>query len=92
MGYDYVELNSNQVVVRKDHKCCWCGEGIPRRSNALSISSTFDDRIGRDWMHLECDEARGRLDWSDYQDGYEFGIFVRGQTYEYGDEPEGVLT
>lgn len=82
MGSDYVELESKEVRVRKPHCCTWCGESIPKHSQAISTSCVFDDRLQRDWMHRECTEARKRVDWSYYPDGFEFGVFVRGETKE----------
>lgn len=87
MSYDYVELESRVVTVRKNHHCSWCTEKIVKGSRVVSTSYVFDGALQRDWMHPECIAAYKRIGWDDYPDDIMLGEFVRGETYVHGEEP-----
>ncbi len=60
-------LIDKRVLTRKDHKCSWCGELIPKGTSVRFLSGIFDDSFFSSRMHDECDAACSR---SEVEDGY----------------------
>lgn len=76
--------SSNHIrKTRRERPCCWCGEQIPRGSEAWSIRGSRDGEFWADHMHAECYAAHQRCDSDErdeLRDGWEFGEFRRGMT------------
>ena len=71
-------FTDKQVKVRKSHRCVWCGEDIPNKSNAQYRSYIFDGVFQFDWMHPECYSAMMN-DWDEgFDEGFLPGEFERG--------------
>lgn len=68
---------------RRERRCCWCGEQIPKGSEAWSIRGSRDGEFWQWHMHAECMEAQRRCTSSELDellDGWDFGVFRRGMT------------
>ena len=76
----YTELSEpKQVTTRKNHRCGWCDELIPKGTTDIwSRSYIFEDGPQSDWMHPECWDAMFEMDHCDLAEGWMPGDFVRG--------------
>ena len=76
--------HSNHIrKTRRERPCCWCGEQIPKGSEAWSIRGSRDGDFWADHMHEECMQAQRRCTMREHYellDGWEFGEFCRGMT------------
>ena len=54
--------NQKTIVTRKDHRCAWCGEIIPKGSTVPFCEGRFEDNFFRWRMHPECNDALNRED------------------------------
>ena len=75
----YESIREKEVVTRKSHQCCWCGEPIESGSIAYSRTYNMDGDIKSDHMHHECNVASMRV-------VSEEGCFIEWQP---GDYPRG---
>jgi hypothetical protein len=51
-------------VARKEYRCEWCGEKIPRGQRHLKFTGMWEGDFQNWRMHLECDDARSQEDYS----------------------------
>jgi hypothetical protein len=80
MGYH--EFNNRQLVTRKPHRCEWCDEVLPVGSTVHYRCYVIDGEFRTGWMHLECWDAMGSMDYRDLEEGWQPGDFKRGTTGE----------
>ncbi len=52
MGYEL--LCETKPTARKDHRCIWCGQAIPKGSKYVHESSVFDGEFQNHHWHPEC--------------------------------------
>lgn len=78
----YSELKNKSVKCRKEHVCCWCGARIEVGENAQNRSYVFDGNFNNDYLHPDCNDAMIDTDNHYLEDGWEFGMFNRGQRAE----------
>lgn len=57
MGYNL--LSKTEPKARKDHRCIWCGQAIPKGTKYVSERSVYDGDMQNHHWHFEC--------WSDAQ-------------------------
>lgn len=50
----YSLISKTRPVARKDHRCIWCGENIPKGEQYVSERSTYDDEFQNHHWHIEC--------------------------------------
>lgn len=50
----YSLISQTQVTARKDHKCIWCGQVVPKSTSYLRERSTYDGHWQNFPWHLEC--------------------------------------
>lgn len=41
-------------MARKDHKCIWCGQAIPKGTEYIAERSVFDGEMQNHHWHPEC--------------------------------------
>lgn len=83
----YQELSIGEPVARKDHKCTWCAEAIPKGEKHVARSYKFEGDFNSDRLHNECSEAMELVDWHYYDGGFEGGRYKRGTTQDkHGEE------
>ena len=52
MGYTL--LSETRPIARKDHRCIWCGEKIPKGEQYVAERSVFDGDMQNHHWHQEC--------------------------------------
>jgi hypothetical protein len=62
-------LSESTPVARKDHKCSWCGQPIPKATRYVYSSGVWEDRIVVNKMHPGCAEAAAE-DYRMYGEGF----------------------
>jgi len=74
MSYPFHGDNKT-VTTRKAHRCHWCGQVIPAKSQCNSSSGMGydDDAPGRFWMHFECAEAHSEVRHDDFYEPERMG-------------------
>lgn len=78
-------------ATRKEHKCFWCDEVLPIKSEAVYISGKQDGDVSGYHLHPECNKAS--QDWGE-QNGYdpddypEPGSMKRGSSTESKEDDE----
>lgn len=67
--------DNKTVTTRKAHRCHWCGQVIPPKSQCNSSSGMGydDDAPGRFWMHFECAEAHSEVGHDDFYEPERMG-------------------
>jgi hypothetical protein len=50
----YTLLSSTSPKARKDHKCIWCGEAIPKGEKYTHEKSVYDGEMQDHKWHDEC--------------------------------------
>ena len=65
----WTTLSESTPVARKDHKCSWCGQTIPRATRYAYSSGIWEGRMVVNKMHPECDEAAA-ADYRMYGEGF----------------------
>lgn len=75
------ELSDRDVIVRKSHKCVWCGESIARGEKAHYRVYIFDG-FTADYYHPECYKAMCTYPGIGWDDGFEEFMFKRGSHEE----------
>jgi len=75
----YLELKSKIIVAKKPHQCEWCGETIHPGVMAQYRAYVYDGEFNHGWMHMDCHDAIGSIDWED-GDTWSPGDFKRGST------------
>src|SRR5690348_8752902 len=55
MGYTL--LSKTDPVARKDHRCIWCGQRIPKGEGYINERSIYDGDMQNHHWHPECWEA-----------------------------------
>jgi hypothetical protein len=53
----WTQLSESTPLARKDHKCSWCGQPIPKGTRYAYSSGIFEGRMVVNKMHPECDAA-----------------------------------
>lgn len=53
----YTQLSDSSPVARKQHRCTWCGQAIPKGEKYVRVSGIFDSELQVNKFHSECDEA-----------------------------------
>lgn len=51
------ELRSSTPVGRKDYRCIWCGQTIPKGERHFYRSHVFEGELSNDRFHMECIKA-----------------------------------
>jgi len=75
----YTSLTEKTVKKgRRDHRCIWCNEIIPKGSEHIYRAYIFDNEFQTDRMHGECFGVMGDAD--DFDEGFMPGEFNRGQS------------
>ena len=81
-SFEYTPLKSKDVMVRKAHRCEWCGEAInvgePAHYRAYKLEGDFN----HGWMHLECNSAMLTAPADLVTEGWFPGEFKRGTVEE----------
>lgn len=80
---DFIDIAT--VKVRKDHKCKWCGEPIPKGTQASYTSGMWQGDWQNRHMHLECEDAYSaaiRRDPYWAEEGFDPYMFKRGTSEE----------
>jgi len=74
MSYPFHGDNKT-VTTRKAHRCHWCGQVIPAKSQCNSSSGMGydDDAPRRFWMHFECAEAHSEVRHDDFYEPERMG-------------------
>ena len=52
MSYDL--LSMTEPTARKDHRCIWCGQKIPKGTKYTAERSVFDGKMQNHHWHPEC--------------------------------------
>ena len=79
-------LTNKTVKTRKFHQCVSCGEWISVGDKAQYRAYIFEGDFNSDYLHPECHEAmKTSLDLDDLKDGFDFGMFERGEHCEKGE-------
>jgi hypothetical protein len=47
-------LSETRPIARKDHRCIWCGQSIPKGSQYVYEVSVFDGDMQNHHWHEEC--------------------------------------
>lgn len=63
-----VTFSESEPVARKDHRCHWCGEAIPKGARYWLWRGVFDHAAQTTKMHLEC--RRAASESSDLDTGF----------------------
>ena len=64
----YTLLSETRPKARKDHRCIWCGQVIPKGSEYVSERSVFDGEMQNHHWHEEClDSARENNDECEWE-------------------------
>lgn len=50
----YCLFSETKPVARKDHKCIWCGQRIPKGEQYVAERSVFDGEMQNHHWHQEC--------------------------------------
>lgn len=50
----YTLLSQTKPTARKDHRCIWCGEAIPRGTQYIAERSVYDNEFQNHHWHPEC--------------------------------------
>lgn len=66
----YVMLSETSPVARKDHRCIWCGENIPKGSKYVAERSVFDGEMQNHHWHVECIADCRRSNDEEYEDEF----------------------
>jgi len=83
--------NGTSPVARKDYRCEWCGQKIPKGEKHFQYTGVWQDEWQYWRMHKECEKQRQ----IDYDGDGEFSSFGndRGGSPNYGPlTPEKVVT
>lgn len=81
MSYERID-DGQQVTVRKNWRCEWCGELIPKGSLAVKRAYRWDDEFKDKRQHLECYAALERHCRLSYDGEFYPRENPRGQTQE----------
>lgn len=85
----YISLNNDGKTVKcyKPHNCEWCNGKIQIGEKAVARNYVYDDNVISSHQHPECYDAMNEsLECID--EGFEQGMFKRGQTYEEWENQE----
>jgi hypothetical protein len=52
-GYQNID-DGRTVISRKDHKCEWCNQAIPKRARCIKRTYKWDLELINAHMHVEC--------------------------------------
>lgn len=69
----YTLLSKTEPIARKDHKCIWCGQKIPKGEQYLAERSVYDGEMQNHHWHMECWSAS--KDEMGYTGDWEFGPY-----------------
>jgi hypothetical protein len=50
----YTLLSETKPIARKDHRCIWCGQRIPKGEQYVAERSVFDGDMQNHHWHNEC--------------------------------------
>ena len=53
----FLLLTQTKLKARKDHRCIWCGQLIPKGENYIRESSIFENDFQDHKWHPECHEV-----------------------------------
>lgn len=75
-------MNCETLVkkAQRPHQCEWCGENIPKHSSYIKRAYVFDGEFNSAHQHIECHKAMSGMSYSDLQEGFGYGDFMRGST------------
>jgi hypothetical protein len=60
----YELLSKTRPIARKDHRCIWCGQKIPKGEQYISEQSVFDGDFQNHHWHFEClEDAQANTDY-----------------------------
>lgn len=78
--------NPVSVKARKQWKCSWCGDEIPKGSDHTLQTGHFDGRFYATRWHTECRAACEKYmnQFGEWDEGWEEGGFARGCMCEKG--------
>lgn len=89
----YEQLSAHSLKARKDHRCVWCGEVIPKGQIHERTIGKMDGEFQSSRYHIEC--ATACTEWcrenDPWGDGYSPYGFYRGTPIEAGDKHELAL-
>jgi len=80
---DFMDIK--EVTTRKDHRCMWCGEPIPKGARASRTFGKWQGEVQYRHMHPECEAAYDKLLREDHyiaDDGFSPHMFKRGTSEE----------
>lgn len=78
-------ISESSPVVRKVHRCVWCGEDINKGEKYHARTYTFEG-LQNDKAHLDCKQAMNSINWHEYDNGFDPHQFQRGKTIsKWGD-------
>ncbi len=81
----YTELTNKEVKCAKTHLCCWCYGKLKAGEKAIYRSYIADSDFNSDYMHLDCYDAMTGSARHYTAEGWDFGMFERGQLAEHYD-------
>lgn len=68
------------ITTRKDHKCIWCAQVIPKGSQVECFSGRYDNAWSHWHMHPECSAAHDRESREVGDDSFMPYSHLRGMT------------
>lgn len=74
----YTLISKTQPVARKDHKCIWCGEPIPKGMKHQKEASSYNGDFQSSRFHIECADAATNYFTETQEEEFSPGEFKRG--------------
>ena len=54
----YTSLSDTTPVARKQHRCIWCGQAIPKGEKYRYTTGVYDGDMQANHWHFECSDAQ----------------------------------
>jgi hypothetical protein len=74
----YTKIKSGHPKGRKDYRCEWCDESIPKGEKHFARTYIFDGDFNSGRMHLECEAAMHKSPHDELAEGWLPGDYKRG--------------
>ena len=75
----YEEISAKHVSGKKEYRCEWCNEAIPKGEKHLSRAYRFEGTFTAGRMHLDCETAMDKSDRALLSEGFYPGECKRGE-------------
>lgn len=75
----YTEISYKHVIGRKDYRCEWCDQLIPKGEKQMYRAYHFEGDFNTGRMHLECEVAMDKSDRELISEGWLPGDCKRGE-------------